>query len=265
MDIATIVGIILGVVCIIGAILAGSSIMLFVHVPSMLIVIGGMVASTLIHFSLKQVMSIVPVIKKTIFCKLLTPQELIQDMVNYSAISRRDGALALEQKLANVTDPFLLKAMQMVVDGLEQDVIVETLSTEIQYLQERHQDGKKIMEFMGASAPAFGMIGTLIGLVAMLQNLSDPAGLGAGMAVALITTFYGALIANLVFIPLAGKLGIRSKEETLMREMILEGVIGIVRGESPTVVRERVQTLVSAKNREEIKPTIRGEKNSQVA
>ncbi len=265
MDIATIVGVILGLICIVGAIVTSSSIGLFVHIPSMLIVIGGMLAATLIHFSLKQVMSIIPVIKKTLFCKLPTHQGLVQDMVNYSAISRRDGALALEQKLADVTDPFLLKAMRMVVDGQEQDAVAEALSTEIQYLQERHSDGKKIMEFMGAAAPAFGMIGTLIGLVAMLQNLSDPSGLGAGMAVALITTFYGALIANLVFIPLAGKLGIRSKEETLMREMIIEGVIGIVRSESPTVVRERMQALVSAKHREEVKPDISGERKSQAA
>ncbi len=265
MDIATIVGVILGLICIVGAIVTSSSIGLFVHIPSMLIVIGGMLAATLIHFSLKQVMSIVPVVKKTLFCKLPTHQELVQDMVNYSAISRRDGALALEQQLSNVDDPFLLKAMRLVVDGQEEQAVAETLATEIQYLQERHSDGKKIMEFMGASAPAFGMIGTLIGLVAMLQNLSDPSGLGAGMAVALITTFYGALVANLVFIPLAGKLGIRSKQETLMREMILEGTVGIARGESPTVVRERMQTLVSAKHREEVKPDISSKGQSQAA
>ncbi len=265
MDIATIIGVILGFICIVGAILTGSSIALFIHIPSMLIVAGGMLAATLIHFSLKQVMTIMPVIKKTLFYKLPSSQELVQNMVNYSAISRRDGALALEQKLADVTDPFLLKAMRLVVDGQDENVVADTLATEIQYLQERHQDGKKIMEFMGAAAPAFGMIGTLIGLVAMLQNLSDPSGLGAGMAVALITTFYGALLANLVFIPLAGKLGIRSKQETLMREMITEGVIGIARGESPTVVRERMQALMSAKHREELKPDIGAAGKSQAA
>jgi chemotaxis protein MotA len=120
------------------------------------------------------------------------------------------------------------------------------------------------MEFMGAAGPAFGMIGTLIGLVAMLQNLSDPAGLGAGMAVALITTFYGALLANLLFIPLAGKLGIRSKQETLFREMIVQGVIGISKGESPTVVRERMQAFMSVRKREDFKPSA-GAKQSQAA
>jgi chemotaxis protein MotA len=263
-DIATIIGVILGFLCVIGAIVAGGSIAVFVHIPSMLIVVGGMLAATLIHFSLKQVTSIMPIVKKTLFYKLPTQAELVQDMVDYSAVSRRDGPLALEQELATVDDPFLLQAMRMVVDGQEGEVIEDTLDKEIRYLQERHADGKKIMEFLGAAGPAFGMIGTLIGLVAMLQNLSDPAGLGKGMAVALITTFYGALLANLLFIPLAGKLGIRSKQETLLREMIVQGVIGIAKGESPTVVRERMQAFISVKKREEFKPSA-ATKQSQAA
>jgi len=116
--------------------------------------------------------------------------------------------------------------------------------------------GKKILEFMGASAPAFGMIGTLIGLVQMLQNLSDPAGLGRGMAVALITTFYGAFLANVAFIPLAGKLGIYSKAEILSMEMTVEGICAISKGDNPTVVREKMQSFVSPNKREDIKATI---------
>jgi chemotaxis protein MotA len=255
-DIATIIGVLFGFVCISVAIVGGGSAGVFIHLPSMLITVGGMLASTFIHFSLKQVLSIVPVVKKTVLCKLPSQQQLIQDMVNYSAISRRDGALALEQQTGDVSDPFLLKAVQMIVDGQDGEAIDAALSTEIRYLQERHLNGKKIMEYMGAAAPAFGMIGTLIGLVAMLQNLSDPSGLGKGMAIALITTFYGALLANLLFIPLAGKLGIRSKEETLTCEMIAQGAIGIAGGESPTVVRERMQAFVSAKKREEFKPDV---------
>ena len=254
MDIATIIGLILGFGCVLGAILTGSDPAVFVHIPSILIVVGGMLASTLVHFSMKQVLGIMPVIKKTLLYKLPTQAELVQDMVDYSAVCRRDGPLALEKEIATVNDPFLLQSIRMVVDGQEGEVIENSLDSEIRYLQERHSEGKKIMEFMGAAAPAFGMIGTLIGLVAMLQNLSDPKGLGAGMAVALITTFYGALLANVLFIPLAGKLGIRSKEETLMREMIVQGVIGIAAGESPTVVRERMQAFISVKKREDFKP-----------
>ena len=264
MDIATIIGILLGFLCVFGAIIAGGSIEVFIHVPSMLIVVGGMLAATLIHFSLKQVLSIMPVIKKTLFYKLPAQTELVQNMVNYSAVCRRDGPLALEKELATVDDPFLLQAMRMAVDGQEGETIETALDNEIRYLQERHSEGKKIMEFMGAAGPAFGMIGTLIGLVAMLQNLSDPAGLGAGMAVALITTFYGALLANLLFIPLAGKLGIRSKQETLIREMIVQGVMGIANGESPTAVRERMQAFISVGKREDSKPSA-SEKQSKAA
>jgi len=182
--------------------------------------------------------------------------DLIQKMVNYSAINRRDGALALERQIQGANDDFLVKGLQMVIDGQGENEIERQLSMEIQYLQERHANGKRILEFMGASAPAFGMIGTLIGLVQMLGTLEDPSQIGIGMATALITTFYGALLANLVFIPLGGKLGIRSKRESVLREMVVEGLLAIVRGESPTGVREKMQAFVSAKNREELKPSI---------
>ena len=144
----------------------------------------------------------------------------------------------------------------MVVDGQNAQAIEKQLLMEIEYLQERHAVGKKILEFMGASAPAYGMIGTLIGLVQMLNNLSDPSNIGIGMATALITTFYGAVMANLLCLPMAGKLGIYSKREALLREMTLEGLLGLVRGESPTEVREKMQAFMSGKHREELKPSI---------
>ena len=256
MDIATVIGVIAGFTCVIIAVVAGGEPRMFVHIPSMAITVGGMISATLIHFSLAQVLRIISVVKKTLFYRLPLEQDLIQKMVNYSAINRRDGALALEQQIPNAGDPFLIHGLQMVIDGQSEENIEDQLAMEITYLQKRHADGKKILELMGASAPAFGMIGTLIGLVQMLGTLSSPDLIGAGMATALITTFYGALLANLVFLPLAGKLGIRSKKETLLREMIVEGLLGIVRGESPTAVREKMQAFVSAKNREEFKPRI---------
>jgi len=256
-DIATIIGVLAGFGCVLMAILGGGgSAAMFFDVQSIFVVIGGMVASVLIHFSLRQVLQIISIVKKTVFVKAPTEQETIQKLVNYSAINRRDGALALEQQLSTAGDDFLIKGLQMVIDGQGEEPIEKQLSMEIEYLQERHSEGRKILEFMGASAPAFGMIGTLIGLVKMLANLSSPDQIGGGMAVALITTFYGAILANLIFIPLAGKLGIRSKRESLLREMILEGILGIVRGESPTAVRERMQAFVSAKHRADLKPKI---------
>lgn len=256
MDIATIVGLILGFGVIIGAIFLGGGAASFFHIPSMCIVVGGMLCSVLIHFSLPQFLAIFPIVKKTFQVKVPSPHEIIQRMINFAAINRRDGALALEEQIHKTEDSFTCKGLQMLVDGQDEEVIREMMNLEIQYLQDRHGNGKKIIEFMGASAPAFGMIGTLVGLVQMLRNLSSPENLGSGMAVALITTFYGALLANLVFIPLAGKLGIYSKAEILAMEMTVEGVCTISRGESPTIVREKMQSFVSQSNRDEVKSTV---------
>ncbi len=256
MDVATIVGIILGFTVIVGAIVAGGGWQMFIHLPSLGITVGGMLCATLIHFSLPQFLGIFSVVKKTIVTKIPPASQLIQKMVNYAAINRRDGALALEQEIQNVDDLFFVKGLQMLVDGQDPEAIRDIMSLEIQYLQERHSTGKKILEFMGAAAPAFGMIGTLIGLVQMLRNLSSPEAIGGGMAVALLTTFYGAFAANLVFIPLAGKLGIYSKAETTAMEMIVEGICAIAQGENPTAVREKMHAFVSQGRREEVKAEI---------
>jgi chemotaxis protein MotA len=256
MDIATVIGLILGFVLIFGSIFMGGGITTFIDIPSIVIVVGGMLCSVMIHFSLPQFLAIFAIIKKTVLVKVPSPNEIIQQRVNFAAISRRDGALALEEQIRKVDNGFIAKGLQMLVDGQEEEAIRDMMSLEIQYLQERHSNGKKILEFMGASAPAFGMIGTLIGLVQMLRNLSDPEGLGAGMAVALITTFYGSVLANLVFIPLSGKLGLYSKAEIMAMEMTIEGICTISRGENPTVVREKMQTFISPAHREEVKATI---------
>ena len=256
MDIATIIGILAGFGVVVGAIVLGGGATSFLHIPSILIVVGGMLCTVLIHFSLGQFLSIFGIVKNTFVNKATSLGDLVQQMVNYAAINRRDGALALEQEMRNVDNKFLGKGLQALVDGQEEDDIRDLMNMEAIYMQQRHADGKKILEFMGASAPAFGMIGTLIGLVQMLQNLSDPNSLGQGMAVALLTTFYGAVIANLIFIPLAGKLGQYSKKELLAMEMTVEGICSIVKGDSPTIVREKMQAFVSACKREEVKVNI---------
>jgi len=255
-DIATVVGVLFGLVVVIGAIVAGGGGGMFFDAPSMAITIGGMICATMIHFSLPQFFGIFSIIRKTIVSKIPSPSELIQKMVNYAAINRRDGALALEQEIRNVNDLFFVKGLQMLVDGQESENIRELMTLEIQYLQDRHSTGKKILEFMGAAAPAFGMIGTLIGLVKMLSNLESPESIGSGMAVALLTTFYGAFAANLIFIPLAGKLGIYSKAEVTAMEMITEGICAIAQGENPTAVGEKMQAFISHGRREEVKANI---------
>jgi chemotaxis protein MotA len=256
MDVGTIIGLILGFGVITYSILMGGSLMIFVDIPSVFIVIGGMLCAVMIHFSLPQFFGVFSIVKKTFLTKVPSPSELIQQMVNFATISRREGALALEEQLRKMENPFLIKSLQMLVDGREEGHIREMLELEIQYLQERHGQGKKILEFMSSSAPAMGMIGTLIGLVQMLRNMSSPDSIGAGMAVALITTFYGAILSNLMFTPLAGKLGIYSKAETLAMEMTVAGICSISRGENPTMVREKMQTFISAGRRQEVKATV---------
>ncbi len=256
MDIATIIGILLGFMVITGAVVTGGGWQIFIHLPSMAITIGGMLCATLIHFSLPQFLSIFSVIRKTIVTKLTPQSELIQKMVNFAAINRRDGTLALEPEISRLNNMFFARGLQMLVDGQESESIREFLTPEIEHLQERHSKGKKILEFMGAAAPAFGMIGTLIGLIQMLRSLESPEKIGQGMAVALLTTFYGALTANLIFLPLAGKLGIYSKEEISAMEMIVEGISAIADGDNPTIVREKMQTFLSQNRRQEVKATV---------
>lgn len=258
MDIATALGVILGFVVILGTISYEShgAMAIFFNIPAIAIVVGGTTCATMIHFSMGQFIGVISVVKKTLLSRIAAPQELIQRMVNYSAINRRDGALALEQEIGKARDQFLSKGLQMLVDGADEHAIRDLLGLEIQYMEERHAMGKKILDFMGASAPSFAMVGTLIGLISMLSRMESPDQIGAGMAVALVCTFYGALLANLVFIPMGGKLGQYSKAEKISMEMVLEGVCSIAKGDNPTAVSEKMQVFISAKRREAVKAQV---------
>ena len=253
MDFGTILGVLFGFGVIIGTMLYEGNLGIFLNIPALAIVFGGMTAATMIHFSMGQFLGIFGVVKKTIFQKIPSPRDSIQTMVNMAVISRRDGALALEQEIRKVRDPFLAKGLQMIVDGNDEHVIRERMCKELENTEERHGMGKKVLEFMGASSPSFAMVGTLIGLVNMLSRMDDPSKIGSGMATALVCTFYGALVANLVFLPLAGKLGQYSKMEMIYMGMITEGVCAIAHGESPTAVREMMEVFVSAKGRARLK------------
>jgi chemotaxis protein MotA len=253
MDIGTVIGIVSGFLIIGTAVVSGGGWHIFIDIPALQIMGGGIICSSMIHFSLPQFLGVFAVVRKTLVKKLTPPQELIKQMVNYAVINRREGALALEAEMKKIREPFLVKGLQMVVDGQSAENIREVLATEIQYLRERHANGKKILEWMGACGPAFGMVATLIGLVKMLQSMEDPSKIGESMACALVATFYGAFSANLIFLPLAGKLGMYSKEECLLMEMVTEGVCSIAKGENPTIVREKMQLFIAPKIREQLK------------
>ncbi|MCZ6836601.1 MAG: motility protein A [Planctomycetota bacterium] len=249
MDIATLIGLILGIACILLGILLGGSIMAYVDAPSMLIVLGGGTAATLTSMPLIAFMKFPKIVGKALFNKPVDPMELIRQLVELAEVARRDGILALENSIDQIEDAFLIRGIQMAVDGSDPEVIESILETELENLIERHQSGKKLFDSFGRFAPAFGMIGTLIGLVAMLSNMDDPSKIGAGMAAALLTTLYGAMVANLLFLPMAEKLASRSSEEVLLKTMITQGVMSIQAGDNPRNVESKLLTFVPPSRR----------------
>ena len=256
MDIATPAGMMLGMILlIISIVLAGgaSGIASFINIPSLMIVIGGTLSATLVRYPLGKVLGLMGIVMKTIFFKVSSPQDEMQRMIDFAKIARKEGLLALENKIADIKDAFLTKAIQLLVDGTDADGLRAILEREIENVRQRHSIGKGILESMGATLPAFGMMGTLIGLVLMLRELDDPSKIGAGMATALITTFYGVLFANLFCLPMAGKLEIRSKEETLVKDLLVEGIVAIQSGDNPNIVEEKLKIFLAPKERREKK------------
>jgi chemotaxis protein MotA len=249
MDLATIFGIVIGFGLIIASLVMGGSPAVFINLPSALIVIGGTIGATLINYPLKNVIGVIGVIKNTFFYKLDSPSKIIDQFLEYAQKARKEGILSLEPVLKEIDDEYLRKGLQLTVDGMEPEIIREILETEINYLEERHEIGAEVLSIMGSFAPAMGMIGTVIGLIQMLQTMSDPSTIGPAMAVALITTFYGAVLANLVFNPMAGKLRTRHKEEVLIRELILEGILSISKGENPRIIEEKLNSYIPPKER----------------
>ncbi len=250
MDLATLVGIISAFGLVVVAILMGGGLTLFVNVPSLMIVVGGTLGTTMINYPLKEMLGTISVVKNAFFSGgLLSSDEVIKKFVELSSKARREGILALESDVKEIGDEFMKKGLQMSVDGLEPQSIQEILATEIDYLRGRHSIGAEIFATMGMFAPALGMIGTLIGLVQMLQSMDDPSSIGPAMAVALLTTFYGSIMANLMCLPISGKLKSKSKEETLIKEMVVEGVLSLTRGENPRILEQKMLAYVPPKLR----------------
>jgi chemotaxis protein MotA len=247
MDLATVIGLALGTTLILSAILLGGSFILFVSIPSIMIVAGGTFATVMIRFGLGDVINATKVAMNAFFTKTSNPGQVIKEIVNLANIARKNGLIVLEQQ--PIEDDFLKKAIMYCVDGHEADFIEEVLKKEVSLTVERHDVGRKTFASMGDASPAFGMIGTLVGLVQMLANMEDPASIGPSMAVALLTTLYGAVLANLIFLPIADKLALRSQEEERNRRLIIEGVLGILKGLNPRVMEEFLETFLPPKER----------------
>lgn len=247
MDIATLLGLIGAFGIIIAAIASGGSVLLFINVPSLLIVILGSFAVVLMSFTMSQFLGAFKVGLKAFLNKSINSQELIDQAVELSQIARKEGMVALEQH--EVENKFLKKGIMLCVDGHPPELVRKMLNKDINQAIERHETGQNFFSTLGNIAPAMGMIGTLVGLVQMLANMEDPKTIGPAMAVALLTTLYGAILANAFAIPIADKLAIRSNEERVNKNLILETISAIQEGINPRVLEELLKTFLPESKR----------------
>lgn len=248
MDLATVIGVILAFSVVIGGIMIGGGIMMFVNIPGLLIVVGGTIGSMLIRHKMRDVAGSVNVLMRAVLVKPQDPREVIGQLVEMANIARKDGILALEKFKA--TEPFLQGAINHCVDGADSEYLESVLSKELSYLAERHARGIGIWQGVAEMAPAFGLIGTLIGFVQMLANVADPSAIGPAMAVAVLATLYGILIANIVAVPICTKLATYSQDEQMIRQIIIDGMIGIQKGVNPRMLQEALKTALPPSNRD---------------
>jgi chemotaxis protein MotA len=252
LDLSTVIGIILAFALMIGAIMIGSPLMLFINVQGLMIVVGGTFGCILSNYSFKEVFGAFTILRKAFLHKETQYNEAIKQLIGLSTKARKEGILSLQSAMDNINDEFLVKGIQMAVDGHEPESLRTMLYHEIEKLEERHEDGADIFTTMATYAPALGMIGTLIGLVQMLQTMEDPSTIGPAMAVALLTTFYGAVIANVMCIPVAGKLRLRSQSEVLLKTLITEGMDSIMAGENPRLMEQKLHSFIPPNQRKSV-------------
>lgn len=244
MDIGTLFGVVAGCTFVAAAILMHGKLSDFVDIPGALVAFGGSFSALFVFFPAKTVFGVFVAVKHCLFDQLPDPSGEIRRLMELAALARRDGFLALEKRLPEIDDPFLKRGLEMIIDGYPRAKVEQVLQIELRYIEERHAVAKKMFEQLGASLPAFGMVGTLIGLIEMLHTLDDPGKIGSGMAVAMVTTFYGALAANMICLPLAGKLENRGKEETLLRELMIQGLLALLDGEAPRTLEARLKAFL---------------------
>lgn len=254
MDIASIVGVLAGLGFILMGILLGSGIGLFVDAPSLAIVVGGTVGATLVAFPMKDFAKVGKAMKRIFLFKLDKPEDLVARLVEISNKARKGGLLSIEGDIKTIDNPYFSSALQMTVDGVKTADIAAIMQKKMGMVSKENKSGAAMLSAMGAFAPAFGMVGTLIGLVQMLASLDDPSTIGPKMAVAMITTFYGAVLANLFFLPMSEKLKMRNAEEITNMTLLYEGVISIREGEHPRLMEDKLNIyLINAKKAAEAK------------
>lgn len=249
MDITAVAGVVAGIFLVIWGIMLGGDLRVFYDFPSIVITLGGTLAGILINYSPNQLREVGRTVRVVFQQKNTEPLDIIDQLVSFATKARREGLLALESDAEELDNEFLKKGIQLIIDGTDPELTRSIMETDLAFLEERHKAGKAVFDSAGTLAPAFGMIGTLIGLVNMLRNLKDPDAIGPGMATALITTFYGAVLANLLFIPLSGKLAIKSREEVFLKEIMIEGILSVQAGDNPRIVEEKLKAFLAPRLR----------------
>lgn len=257
MDLGTIIGLLVAIGLFGWSMIAGvgedgSVADTFLDTSSVILVCGGSVFVTLLSCRLDRFLALAKIIKNAFFVRGRKPHELISQLVKLSDVARREGILSLQNTLNELTDPFLQNGLQMVVDGTDGDTVRQILDMEIDAIDQRHSEGKAVLDQFGKYAPAFGMMGTLVGLVLMLKNMDDVSKIGPGMAIALLTTLYGAIIANVFCLPLADKLSAKHDEETLNLDIAKAGILGLQAGDNPRILEMKLAVFLSPKMRSEI-------------
>ncbi len=250
MDLGTIIGLVLTLALLIGSMAMGVGIGPYIDGPSIMIVFGGTIGTLLIGFKLEQVKKFGKIFMVAIKPPQDDPKEMIKKLVDFSSKARKDGILALEADANNEENDFLKKGLSMAIDGNEPDIIRELLEIDIEQTQARHKSNQELFGQVAGFAGAMGMIGTLIGLVAMLLNMADPAAIGPAMAVALLTTMYGAMLGNIFGTPIENILGLRTGDEVLLKTLIIEGIISIQSGDNPRVLETKLLSFISPNERE---------------
>ena len=247
MDLGTVIGILLGQVLIVASMMSGGSLSAFINVPSMLIVVGGTASAVMTAFPLPTCMALGGILKSAFQDNNRPVGDTTAQLQQFAQKVRKEDLLSLENE--QIIDPFMARAVRLAVDGVPVDTIRQTLSDEKKTLETRHKNAQDMLAFTGTMGPAFGMIGTLVGLVQMLQALDDPSAIGPAMAVALLTTLYGAMIANCLAIPLSEKLQARTAIEATKMQLVIEGIDSIVKGENVMITKEKLEAFLSPADR----------------
>ena len=253
MEISTIIGLVVAI----GFIFYGMSrdFVMFLDMSSLAIVLGGTIGTIFIRYPIKVIAGLFPIIMKTFFAKIDSPDEMIRKIVSLSVEAKKNGILGLEK--ITIENPFLKKGVQLAIDGVEPELIEAVLNIDISSTTKRHESGSGMLESAGDAAPAFGMIGTLIGLVLMLGDMDDPKGIGPAMAVALLTTLYGSFLANVFFLPMSDKLKFFHEQEMLIKRLIVNGILSIANGDHPAVVQEKLGSFLNPDSRKMLESSMK--------